>query len=125
MAATFGKLITDLTNNPLICGLEPVYLMINGVKTKEAPINVCSWRGSYELGCIVPGIKPVMAHEFLKLLQWAINGTCFRGWKGGEYYFNKNTPVWFGNEGEYLEVACVEIIQEESIVYLVINNEEY
>ena len=125
MAATFGELIAQLKNNPLVCGLEPVFLMINGEKTFQTPTDVCSWRGSYEKGCIEPGDRPVNVRDVLKMLERAIDGRRFTAWKGGEYYFYNNTHVWFGQEGVYQEVACQVFVLDGAVMYLAVSDEKY
>jgi len=66
------------------------------------PVNIDSWRGSYnELALKYVGNKSraFTVTELLGLLKSVI-GRTLTGYKGGEYLMGKTTPVWVANYGE-------------------------
>lgn len=79
------------------------------------PTSVDSWRGIYAEAAI--GYKydgrytdrPTV-DALLGELRNAIDGREYSGWKGGEFRYNRDTPLHVDNPGEY---SCTEITSIE------------
>jgi hypothetical protein len=93
---TLGEIISKIENIlkqnqeeiPLVCyDFEYLY-----------PTSIDSWRGSYsELALSFEGENnPPKADKFLEVLKDAV-GKTFTGYKGGEFFMSRHTPVWVAN----------------------------
>ena len=81
------------------------------------PTTVNSWRGiyaeaalGYEAGDY--GAKEVIVKELLERLEQAIAPDAeFCGWKGGDYRYNRDTPLHIDNPGRctHTELTRVEV----------------
>jgi hypothetical protein len=70
-----------------------------------APDAVDSWRGIYSDAALgfsggEYAATPVTAAELIRRLEDAIAPTAeFHGWKGGEYHYDRSTPLHIDNRG--------------------------
>ena len=87
------------------------------------PTTVDSWRGIYSEAAI--GFSPGdygdprrTVGEFRKELNNALNSS-FDGWKGGEYTYERNTPLHVDNRGCYTntELTRVEVTEYDVILH--------
>jgi len=99
--------------------LGEIILKLEVIKNKELPVvfdvepyrpvNIDSWRGSYEeLALKYAGneSRAFTVVELLQLLKSTV-GRTLTGYKGGEYLMGKTTPVWVANYSE-----CIGIRQD-------------
>lgn len=66
------------------------------------PVDVGSWRGSYnELAIRYETLsdKAMTVKKLVEVLEGAI-GKSYPGWKGGEFEMHGDTPVWVDNAGD-------------------------
>jgi hypothetical protein len=62
-----------------------------------------SWRGKYNEPCLEPTekiTKGMTCHTFKKFCRAVFKGKEFRGYKGGLFTFNENSPLWISRYGE-------------------------
>lgn len=96
------------TIGDLICALETakpdvrVYFAFGHV----APTTVDSWRGIYAEAALGftggdYGTNGPTVAELLQRLRESIDGREYTGWKGGEYTYNRGTPLHVDNPGNY------------------------
>lgn len=71
------------------------------------------------------GKKDPTVKEWIKVLKEAV-GKTFEGYKGGEFYMSKNTPVWLDEYGHssFPGVFFVDVREEPDKVYLVTKEQE-
>jgi hypothetical protein len=84
------------------------------------PTDIDSWRGSYDelaLNYVGEG-EELTATKFFELLKNAF-GKKFTGYKGGEFFMNKNTPVWVANYGNSGNTAVIEIIDNDYEIIII------
>jgi len=85
------------------------------------PMDFLSWRGDYSQIAISYGISTpnntMTASKFLYMLR-SIEETPYFGFKGGEYFFNNETPVWVDNWGEDTNTALVGVMNLGSKILL-------
>ena len=69
-----------------------------------APSTVHSWRGIYAEAALgfeyeERGQQAPTVADLLVELRTAIEGRTFHGWKGGEYKYDRSTPLHIDNSG--------------------------
>jgi hypothetical protein len=117
--------IATMTIGEVIDALEkaspnlPVYFDFGGI----APTDVDSWRGIYAEAAL--GFRDVgrvgslpTAAELLEELRESIDGRSYTGWKGGEYTYDRSTPLHIDNPGCYTCTALVGVEADEYRVLL-------
>lgn len=57
-----------------------------------------SYRGMYDCVSVCPTVTYIPIPQMVKCLNDATKGT-YTGWKGGEYEYYDDTPVFFAQEG--------------------------
>ena len=94
----------QLTLGELISQLENCY----DLATKKlrfdfgdnVPTGIDSWRGSYaELSLHFDKTEAPLVVDFLKVLKETV-GKTLEGYKGGDFYMSRHTPVWVANWSE-------------------------
>jgi len=146
---------TELSSSPQLL-LGEIILKLEAVKNKELPLfidlmdkrpmGIGSWRGSYcelairteifgsyntdgdsyemkEIGCQNPTVE-----QWIDVLKEA-EGKTFVGYKGGDFFMSKNTPVWLAEYGNssfktddnsnYSYVYFIDIREDTDKVYLI------
>lgn len=99
----FGQLLEFLKTDKHLSGLEPVEFrfvhesMIH--RNGTVPGSIHSWRGHYEQAAIdsVAG-STVTVRDFVKKIERALD-VMHSGWKGGEYWFDLDTSIWYAEPG--------------------------
>lgn len=127
MPLTIGKLLDLLEKDQHISGLEEVRLhFLNRDGLERAPGEVASWRGSYDLPALTIGHYDARK-TVRELVKELYNSTqrVHHGWKGGEYTFTFNSPLWVSNEGEYHEWAVVGVRVDKDGVKVIVDDERY
>lgn len=67
---------------------------------RTSPKCIFSYRGYYDEVAINPFCDMTVG-DLLKAFETAINSkTVFQGYKGGDFVYDKNTPVWFAEWGD-------------------------
>jgi len=77
-------------------------------------VSIDSWRGSYAelaLNAVAPSDPCLDLGGFIAMLKDAVEKK-FRGYKGGEYFMDKNTTLWVSNWGEYHSTAVVGVMYD-------------
>lgn len=119
-----GELIDELTEIiPL--GVKMKYLE-KEVRYDFNPIafitKLKSWRGVYsELTLdydINKNKSSVTLGDLIKDLKNSIKGKVFRGYKGGEFRMNIDTPVWADPYGMYNERAIIGVEDTEDFILI-------
>lgn len=94
------------------------------------PTRVASWRGIYaeaalgfEGGDYSANANPT-AGTLLANLRESIDGRTFDGWKGGDYRFDRDTPLHIDNRGCYTNTELTRIDVGEFEVMLHTAHEE-
>lgn len=147
MPATIGDLINSL-NSPDLCGLEQVFLEFRPSRElaedelvswqnhdlrvclnyskhpRITPGGICSWRGSYRLASLVPGEGTVLVRDFAAMLKHSLE-VSHQGWKGGDYWFDTSTDIWFSPEGSSHCIGVQGIEHRDGAVYVICQDEEY
>lgn len=79
-----------------------------------------SWRGIYAEPAIgwTDGSARHLAAALIARIDSALAGEVFTGWKGGEYTYDRESPVWVDNAGEWTSTALVGVTVEHGYVYL-------
>jgi hypothetical protein len=81
------------------------------------PTGVDSYRGYYSDLALGFGEDGKNAGDLLSELTSA-DGAVFKGYKGGEYRMNRDTPVWVANYGDSHGVAVVAVEDQDWRVQL-------
>ena len=83
-------------------------------------LKLDSWRGIYsELTLDYDtGGKETTLGELLKDLEISIKGKVFRGYKGGEFRMNIDTPVWADPSGMYNERMIIGVEDTDDCIML-------
>jgi len=87
---------------------------------KAGRLELDSWRGVYSeltLDYDIGG-KDVTLGELLKDLETSIKGKVFRGYKGGNYRMNIDTPVWADPSGVYNQRMIIGVEDTEDCIML-------
>ena len=98
---------------------EP-YILFGGTRAGSWPVDIDSWRGSYNELSLDPSKEDkgkIKATKFIKMLKDA-NGDTFTGYKGGEYKMNLGTPIWADNYGCYQGHMVTKIYERNGDIYL-------
>lgn len=125
----------QLTLGELILKLEPI---VEKQKEREDeaevkydfeylyPTRIDSWRGSYDELALnfESGGNYMKVTDFLKMLKEAL-GKEFTGYKGGEFYMNKNTPVWVANYGNSGNTAVIDVVDDGYQIILITGYREF
>lgn len=88
------------------------------------PTTVDSWRGIYSEAALgfgggEYGTKGVAAAVLLRRLEAAIAPDAeFCGWKGGEYRYNRDTPLHIDNRGCYTNTELTRVAVDDWVVTL-------
>lgn len=82
--------------------------------------NLDSWRGIYSQLTLDydMGGKEVTLGELLKDLETSIKGKVFRGYKGGEFRMNIDTPVWADPSGMYNQRMIIGVEDTEDCILI-------
>lgn len=130
--------------------LGELILKLEGIENKDLPVvfdikpyrpvNIDSWRGSYdELALKYAGneSEAFTVTELLGLLKSVI-GRTLTGYKGGDYLMGKTTPVWVANYGkcegfrqdlkdykDTTNTAVVDVLEEEDKIIIKTEALEY
>lgn len=130
---SLGQLIEEIEK----CGLET-----NDGEIKDVyfdfgtaiPTDLASWRGSYNelaLGYRLCGydnnnehFADCKADKLLNHLKESL-GKEYTGWKGGDFFMNKNTPIWVANQGNSGNTAIVGVLDDEWRLVLITSYCEY
>lgn len=84
-----------------------------------APTGICSWRGIYSEASLTFGeSNGLNLEQLLGELKATINGKVFEGYKGGDYTFSKDTPVWVANYGNSGQTAVIDVYDNDYNVIL-------
>jgi hypothetical protein len=131
---TLGQLIQKLEKCELTYGEENKPKDVCFDFGSAVPTSLDSWRGVYAhlaLGYELSGrdnnfrdFTSPNVKDLLSELKSA-NGKCFTGWKGGEYYMNKSTPVWVANPGGVGHTAIVDVYDDGINIVLITAYWEY
>ena len=90
-----------------------------------APTRIKSWRGIYAEAAIgYAEAGPPTVRELLLELYGSVDGRTYRGYKGGEYSFDRNTPLHVDNYGEYSHTEIADVRIGNYDVMLVTTNSE-
>lgn len=119
---------TQLTIGQLLDKLESIDLKSESGKEKQVyydfgsaiPTSIDSWRGSYAeaaLGYRLTGYdatehfgsKPLS--ELIAELK-NVNNRSYEGWKGGDFYYDKDTPLWVANSGNSGSTAIYDVLDD-------------
>jgi len=130
---SLGQLIEEIEK----CGLEKNDGEIKDVHFDfgtAIPTDLASWRGSYNelaLGYRLCGydnnnehFADCKADKLLNHLKEAV-GKEYTGWKGGDFFMNKNTPIWVANQGNSGNTAIVGVLDDEWRLVLITSYCEY
>lgn len=118
---TIGDLLDALEALPLtfdtVDGPHPKEVCFDFGQT--VPGHLTAWRGSYREAALTfndpdpdgyYGYHQTTASEFLAELQAALTpGRTYSGWKGGEYRFTRETPLWVAPWGQSSSTAVVGV----------------
>jgi len=100
------------------------------------PTHIASSRGYYErpaLGWSPSGYSFTLGQEYypsctveslIKELDEAISGKMFCGWKGGEYYYFGDEPLYVDNNGDWTDTRIVSVQLIDNIVVLITAKEQ-
>lgn len=93
------------------------------------PTKINSWRGVYAepaLGWKVWSYKDtdVMVSTLVEELEQAIDGRMYFGWKGGEYFYTKDSPLHVDNPGESSDTAIFDVLDCGWQVILITKRED-
>lgn len=86
------------------------------------PGNFHSYRGHYHFICVEPDSELTSVGDFFLEVDDAI-GSVYIGYKGGEFYMDKNTPVWvdyYGKANGY-GITDLEPDKENKTLWLVVD----
>lgn len=84
-----------------------------------APTHVMSWRGVYAEAALGFAQEPPMpAGELLRILRESIDGREFTGYKGGEFSYTADTPLWVDNYGKCSNTGIKAVSVDEYSVML-------
>jgi hypothetical protein len=113
----------QLTLGQLIKKLESYVLYENKIVIFDfpgyfSPNGFISWRGSYNELSIEYSHEPKLLSDLINEAKEALN-ICFNGYKGGEYFMHKKTPIWVANFGEAGNTGVLDVIDEGYQVILV------
>jgi len=87
--------------------------------TEEMPTKLCSWRGIYsQLTLDYGGKKELLLKDLLKDLKTCTNGKVYRGYKGGDFRMNSDTPVWADAYGSYNERMIIGVENTPDFIVL-------
>jgi len=108
---TLGKLL-ELLKEKKKQGMKSVRLD----HPELVPREIASYRGYYNQAALgfdcgysaINDGKKNSINSLIKEVNDAI-GKTFTGWKGGEYVFTKDTPLWISNEGCAGSYQIVEV----------------
>lgn len=70
-----------------------------GLYQETAFGHLHSYRGYYDQAAIDPTFGSTVSYV-LDEIEDAMAGKVFTGWKGGDFIFTENTPLWASYEGE-------------------------
>lgn len=90
------------------------------------PTKIDSWRGSYAelaLNYTSEG-EELRVTDFLNLLKSTV-GKTLKGYKGGDYTMDENTPVWVANWGRSGNTAVIEVVDDGYQVILMTGYREF
>jgi hypothetical protein len=90
------------------------------------PTYVDSWRGIYAEAALgwapVEYKNQITAQELIKKLEYSLD-KIYTGWKGGDYCYNKHTPLHIDNRGECTNTEIDKITFNEYSVTIHLINE--
>lgn len=120
------KKSSQLTLGEIILKLEMIKnkdLLIVFEDKKHYPIDIGSWRGSYDelaIGYNDTEGKELSTKKFLKILKGAV-GKTFEGYKGGDFLMGRNTPIWIALDGccsgfTDKEIGIIDIKEEKKVI---------
>jgi hypothetical protein len=85
------------------------------------PTNIDSWRGDYShaaLGYKLSGYDSNKGHHgyieidaLLEELKSSLDKT-YEGWKGGDYRYDEDTPLWIANPGNSGNTAIYDVLDD-------------
>lgn len=92
---------------------SPVYFDFCGY----CPVDIGSSRGSYDEPALIPGFprekstQPPIVIQFVQHLIERALTEHFSGWKGGQYRYSRDSPVWVDYDGAWTATAVVDVAQ--------------
>lgn len=115
---TMGELITLLKNCQ---NNEEIYFNFPG----QFPTTFDSYRGYYDEIALGHGHyeypHPITRDILIQRIEEAM-GPVFTGWKGGEFVYDANTPVWVANPGQCEGYAITRVIDKGYKIILFTEN---
>ena len=101
----------------------------------KVPTGIDSWRGSYaELSLHFGDGEGPLTSDLIKQLKDVV-GKTLEGYKGGDFYMSRHTPVWVANWGEigcngwngkdYPSVAILDVCDNGDFVEIKTAETEY
>lgn len=99
------------------------------------PTQIDSWRGVYEepaLGWTPTGYSAcgsetkhnIAVHELIVELERGTSDV-FGGWKGGEYYYDDDSPLHIDNPGDCTHTVIASVEEKQSSVIIHTKKEDY
>lgn len=88
------------------------------------PSEPHSYRGFYEMLAFQPSDELVTVSEFLNVLD-GIEGTEFIAWKGGDYFYDAETCVWFAHRGNSDGRLIVGVEVKAGMVTILTDSDDY
>jgi len=107
---SLGQLITEIEKHDLKNDNSDKEIYFDFAYFK--PTFLSSWRGSYDqlsLGYKSDGVTT--AKNLLENLKTGLTEV-FEGWKGGEYYMNKDTLIWIAEPNESCHTGITGVIDD-------------
>lgn len=119
---TLGELRT------LIANCDPSANVRINFGAPTLPTGIESWRGDYSEASITFGESSIRDEEitvegFIAMIDDALSKTHY-GYKGGEYYFDRDTRVWIAEHGWSGECSVARVI-DRGYVALIQPGHEY
>jgi hypothetical protein len=102
---TLGKAIEELKK------LDQSFLVV--LADGQSPGSVESYRGYYQDLSIYPTDSSVTVGNLLTVLEGAV-GRTFRGYKGGDFTMDLDTPLWTGSIGP--AIMGVAVVNDVAIL---------
>jgi hypothetical protein len=94
------------------------------------PHSFHSWRGDYYQISLDYHLwdddeQPLLAEQFIKMMENDVIGKVFFGWKGGEFTMTEDTPVWVSTQRGGHHTAVVGVTSSYSSIIIQTSYKEY
>jgi len=116
--------LTQLTLGDAIQKLEDAPCVLIKFDTGSNPLSADSYRGYYSDLAISEGESDVSTKELYITLSNAINRTFF-GYKGGDFFMDKSTPLWMAEYGDCGRKVMDIIVDNGKAIILTEEDDEF